>query len=182
MAWTGLLALALVAPCLAGAADPPATVVGGADASGHRYEWTITNHADTAIVAIRFPHYRASAFDAPTGWTKSCTYLVDIGVPDKPGICEGSAESPNRGVAPGASARFGMQIGPAGAPRGTGAVRIEWADGTTVTISGVELPTAPSTLERYTSLLALGSIFAVFLLIRALRSRATHSRTNKQPP
>ena len=56
------------------------TIVGGADATGHRYTWTVTNEDTSPIVYVEFPHYRANLFFSPHGWsTDESTFLVNVG-------------------------------------------------------------------------------------------------------
>ena len=83
-----ILASWLVAAPVVTVADPPnATVTGGPDTSGRKYSWTVTNEHTSPVVYVEFPHYHGSLFFAPENWRVECTFLVNVGVEDRPGIC-----------------------------------------------------------------------------------------------
>ncbi len=150
----------------------PASIIGGADATGHHYSWTVTNRHSSPIVFIEFPHYQANLFLAPKGWSaEESTFLVNVGVPDRPGVCVARASSPAEGIAPGRSAEFKMQIAAPGASRGTGEVRLRFADGSDATVPGVELPQPPPTRDTFVSLIGLGLIFGAWLMYQLIRNR-----------
>jgi len=162
-----------------GASSPatePVTIVGGADASGHQYSWTMTNASASPIVEVRFPHYRASLFFAPDGWTTDCSAQVGIGGKDEPGVCTGRAGSSTGGIAVGRSAVFRMQIASAGAKRFPGNVTVRFADGTETTVGGVELPTREGAGDKYTSLAGLGTVFLVLVIVQARRRRRNQEK------
>ena len=145
------------------------SVSGGADESGHRYAWTVTNETDRAIVELRFPHYRATLFFAPDGWTTDqSTNIVNVGVPDRPGVCVARASTPGRRIQPRHSATFTMQTAD-GAKRRAGTVTVRFVDGAELSVGGVELPHREGLGERYVSLIGLGAIFAAWMLARSLR-------------
>jgi hypothetical protein len=155
--------------------DPPAVIItGGADASGHNYTWRIENRANQAIARLTFPHYHADLFTCPPGWQQTCTFLVNEGVPDRAGIC--TAHAPPEGLAPGTGMDLSMRIASAGAVRGQGVVTVLFADGTTMTVEGVELPQAPSHMERFLPLFAFGAILALILIRRMMRRYLTGRR------
>lgn len=164
-AWIGrlltatALVLGPVAPALAGR---HVIIIGGADVSGHNYEWTVTHDYDSPIVSLEFPHYMADAFGTPDGWTQKITNLLG-GRKGRPGIC--LAESAE-GLPAGQSAVFRLRIGPRGTPRGEGDVVVRFADGSEELVRA-ELPVRESFLGQHTSLIGLGAIF-VLLLIRTL--------------
>jgi hypothetical protein len=141
------------------------------DVSAHNYTWTITNHTNDAIVYVEFPHYHADMFFAPGGWKQECTYLVGIGVPDRPGVCKASVEAARDGIAPGASAEFSMRIASAGAQQGEGVVRVRLEDGTEIKVTGVAVPIPPSTLGKYVPLIGLAAIFVLGIVLHARRQR-----------
>ena len=148
------------------------TITGGADASGHRYSWTVTNDHISPIVRVEFPHYHAGLFFAPPGWsTDESTFLVNVGVKDRVGVCIASVTSPMDAIMPGDSAAFGMQIAAAGAQRRPGEVLLSFADGSKAVVSGVELPHRAGVGERYMPLIGLGTIFAIMVIIRLYRAR-----------
>ncbi len=155
----GLLALG---PSAAAQDPAPVHIRGGADGSGHNYEWVVENRGDQPVVWIEFPHFRADTFIPPTGWEFECTHLSRVGSGrPRPGVCRAWVESPAMGIAPGGSARFRMRIARAGALRRYGTVRVRLADGTEVSVGGVELPAAPSVGERYVLLIGLALLLGV---------------------
>ena len=152
-------------------ADPIAPITGGADASGHTYTWQVQNGGASPIVEVRIPHYRAGLFFPPPGWSNDCTALVHVGAKDEPGVCTARATAPADGIAPGRSAVFSMQIASAGAKRGPGEVTVRFADGSEIRVAGVELPQQEGLGDKYVSLIALGGVFAIFVIAQSIRSR-----------
>ena len=167
--WAFAAAICLL-PGRTEAGPSTAVVTGGADTSGHNYEWTITNHYTAAVIAVEFRHYGASLFVAPDGWDADCAKLVNVGVRDPAGTCTASAE-PDSGIRPGRSGTFRLQVAHDSARRGTGAVLLRYADGTDVTIGGVELPTPESLTDQYVPLLGLGVVFLLVIAARERRAR-----------
>jgi len=170
--WTRSVAagFALIGPA-SGVANPTVLITGGADASGHTYAWQVANNGASPIVQVRFPHYRAGLFFVPPDWSKECTALVHVGVKDEPGVCTARAGSPGKGIAPGRSTTFSMQIAPAGAKRGRGEVTLRFDDGTEMRVGGVELPQGEGLGDKYVSLIGLGLVFMIFILAQAIRKR-----------
>ncbi|MCG3131310.1 MAG: hypothetical protein FLDDKLPJ_02100 [Phycisphaerae bacterium] len=161
-------ALSLTAWCAAAAQSPPPVAVeGGADPSGQVYAWRLVNRSDKPVARIAFPHFHADLFTPPSGWGQNCTYLVNQGVPDRPGVCE--AVAPEDGWLPGATADITMRIAASGAVRAPGRITITFTDGGVAHVDGVELPHAPSHLERFVPLMAFGAVIAIVLIRRALR-------------
>lgn len=150
---------------------PQVTIEGGPDANGHGYTWTVTNGRALPIVHVEFPHYRASLFFASEGWKTECTNLVAVGVKSLAGVCAASTDIPASGIAAGRSATFSMQIASVGAKRGLGAVVVRFSDGVTQTISGVPVPTAEPPGDRNIPLIGLGTVFMIFIVVRAARRR-----------
>ncbi|MCH8991974.1 MAG: hypothetical protein IIA44_09540 [Acidobacteria bacterium] len=135
------------------------------------------------IVFVEFPHYHGSLFFAPEGWNTECTFLVNVGVRDSPGVCTAFVDSAAVGIAPGRSARFNMRIDAAGAIRAGGEVFIRFADGTEAVVAGVELPQAETTGEKYVPLIGLGVMLLVVVIVqkRRTRSRAVKPRPAASP-
>jgi len=152
------------------AADSRVTITGGADASGHNYAWTVENHHASPIVFVEFPHFHATLFFAPAGWTTESTFLVNVGVKSQPGLCNARADTVELGIAPARSAVFKMQVASTGAQRRPGEVRVRFADGADATVAGVELPSPEPTGDRFVPLIGLGVLFAVWLIHRAIRN------------
>jgi len=174
----------IVAFCLAGglvarADERDVTVVGGPDATGQNYEWTITNQDRSSIVEVRIPHYRATLFHAPLGWkTDASTYLVNVGVADRPGECIARAPSELEGIVPGKSGLFRLQITPGGARRGVGSVTVRFADGRETAIARVAVPQPELVGDRYVSVIGLALIFGVVIGVQMRRRR--HSKRRSQ--
>lgn len=168
------------------AAPPQATITGGADPAGYSYTWTVTNKHTSPIVHVEFPHYHGALFFAPEDWSVECTFLVNVGVEDRPGVCTARnvlfAEAPAGfarnntalGSKPG-SARdtldFRMQVLLRGTRRGQGQVLVRFADGSEVYVAGVELPQREAVGDKYVPLIGLGLIFLIWVIARS-RSRA----------
>jgi hypothetical protein len=64
-----------------------------------------------------------------------------------------------------------MQIAPAGAKRGPGDVTVRFADGSETRVTGVESPQQERLGDKYVSLIALGSVFTIFVIAQAARKR-----------
>lgn len=157
--------------CAVATGAPRVTITGGADASGAVYTWTVTSDHPSPAVFVEFPHYHAVLFFAPPRWTTDSTYLVNIGVEDRPGVCRASADGSGSGIVRGTSAEFRMQVSSDGTQRGRGNVRVRFADGIEVEVPGVEVPVRIGRADRYMPLIGLGAIAALAVLARALRGR-----------
>ena len=155
-----------------GSDDGPRVVVdGGADVSGQVYTWTVTNRSTSPITRVEFPHYRASMFFAPSKWSVDCTFLVNVGVEDSPGVCVATTPTPTEGIAPGRSSEFSLQCSASGARRGTGVVRVRFADETDYQVTGVELPQPEGAGDKYVPLIGLAAIAGVFAIFAVIRGR-----------
>ncbi len=159
---------------MAGGAEPAAVVRGGADVTGQVYTWVITNRRDSPLIYVSFPHYRGGAFVAPDGWdTSESTYLVGVGVEDRPGVCVARAPSASDGIRVGRSAEFRLQLAAGGARHVQGEMTLHFADGSEAVIPEVELPYREAVGDQFVTLLGLGAIFGGWLLLRYVRSRAS---------
>ncbi len=151
------------------AQEPKVVITGGVDETDN-YRWVVTNHHSSPIVFIEFPHYRADMFTDPTGWQQECTYLVNVGVPDKPGYCRSWVDSPRLGIQPNHNAEFLMRISGSDVRfQGKGEVLIRFADETSLTVEDVPLSTLPSTLSKYTNLIAFGIVFVLVIVFKTRR-------------
>ncbi len=151
------------------AEESKVVITGGVDETDN-YRWVVMNHYSSPIVFIEFPHYRADMFTDPTGWQQECTYLVNVGVPDKPGICRAWVDSPRFGIQPKHSAEFRMRISGSDVRlQGKGDVLIRFADETSVIVEDVPLSTLPSALSQYTNLIALGIVFGLVIVFKTRR-------------
>lgn len=147
------------------------SVEGGVDVSGNVYTWKVTNRHDSPIVEVWFMHFRANAFNAPDGWEKETEYLVNVGVPDKPGECKATVDRQRMGIQPGESAEFGVNIDARGASVGHGQFHIGFADGTAVVVDGVEMPRPENFFEKFATPIGMALLVGIALLINKLRNR-----------
>lgn len=168
MALVSLMAGSLVSAAIG---EELVTIKGGADPTCQNYEWEITNRHDSPIVKVEFPHYRADMFTAPAGWESKCTYLVNVGVPDRPGVCTAWPKPPNPGIPKGSSRRFTMRVCADRPPVGSGTVTVYFADGTEVRVPNVTLPEAPAPEAKYIPLVGCGLLFGGWVLVRTWRGR-----------
>ena len=168
-----MAATAWLVPALGVAAGPPiaVTITGGSDASGQQYRWVVTNDDPSPIVTVEFPHFRASLFSVPDGWTRECTGLVGVGVKVERGVCTARAGVGQGGIVRGHSAAFEMQISAKGAQRRAGAVGIQFADGRRASVFGVELPHPESSGDKLIPLVGLGTVVLIWIVLQALRNR-----------
>ncbi|UCG17404.1 MAG: hypothetical protein JSV19_05115 [Phycisphaerales bacterium] len=148
------------------------TITGGADVSGHNYEWTVTNHHSSPIVLVQFPHYMADVFTPPDGWTSEMTN------PLGKGVC--SVESVT-GLPTGRSVTVGLRVAPRGAFRGRGNVLVRFADDTEVLVPA-EMPTKEPFIRRNIPVIGLGLAFGAFLLVRALKKRKPRPLSSNGEP
>lgn len=161
------------APATAPAGDRLVEIDGGlADDTRQNYQWTVTNRHTSPIVCVEFPHYHADMFIVPEGWsTRGTTYLVNVGVPDKPGVCVARPEASHSGIPPGGARRFGMRIAASGALVGEGNVTVRFADGSATVVSGVVLPVPPPYNFKFLPLVGAAIIFVAWVMIRTIRDR-----------
>lgn len=164
-------ALLAAAPTAHAQDSTRATIEGGLQLSDGSYAWTVANLHTSPIVELTFPHYLADQFHVPKGWKQETTYLVNVGVEERPGICKAIAPSPDAGIAPKTKGSFGMRLSRKRAPRGSGTVNIRFADGTTAAIANVELPVAPSNLEAPMMIGGFGTVLLIFILARRKRRK-----------
>lgn len=169
------VAAGISAVASAAGADVRATVVGGADPSGHVYTWRIGHEHTSPLVGVEFPHYMADVFTAPEGWAVECTHLIGQGGRPARGVCVARVETDGRGLPAGREAEFTMRIAPAGTPRGTGSVKLSFADGTTLTVGGVEVPIPTPVSDR---LIVPAGLAAILIIIVAVGARKRRRRAS----
>ena len=174
-----LCALATSAGLAAG--PPKATMIGGADASGRNYSWTVTNEHSSPIVYVEFPFDKVLLFLAPQGWETDCDRHTGTAFEHGAETCAARTPSPASGIAHGATEEFEMRLYRSGARRGPGTVLIRFADGSEVRVGGVELPRRKGLGDRYVALFALGAAFAVWGVVRAVRRLRTSATPTDEP-
>jgi len=153
----------------ASAKTPAVTIEGGPDDSGDNYSWTITHAHTSPIVYVEFPHYHATLFFAPDGWSTESTSLVNVHVKDIPGVCTARVKDGCTGILQGRSGTFRMRIHQAGTRQGVEKVLIRFADGSEIHVPGVQLAVPEAISDRFGPLIGLGAIFLLLLVIHAWR-------------
>ncbi len=149
---------------------PHVTITGGLKEDGS-YQWEVVNQHSSPVVYVEFPHFQADMFYVPPGWKSKSTYLVNVGVEKRPGVCTAWVDSPREGISIGSRAQFGMRVRQHEARLVLGEVLVRFADGNTLTISGVELPGRPGLLDRFGLLICFAVFFAILGLIMARKKR-----------
>jgi hypothetical protein len=146
-------------------ADPPVTIEGGCDVSGHNYEWTITHQHTAPLVYIEIPHYRADTFEVPAGWEKE--FINKNSPVFDPGKCIARSET---GLPAGQSVTLNVRINPTGALQGSGYILLKFADGQTASVLA-EVPVKETFLEAWGKAIGLGGMFVAFVAIQWWRGR-----------
>lgn len=153
------------------------TITGGA-LEAHAYRWTVANHKSSPITSVEFPHYHADLFDpVPDGWTYEATAVVGTGDRGGVGRCVFTAADGRHGIQPGESLEFSMRIAPAGAVAASGTAVVGWADGTTVRVPGVEVPSKEPWLRRNFPALGLACSFVLFVVVAHLLRKRKPERS-----
>lgn len=145
--------------------EPDVSISGGADATGQIYRWTISNGHSLSILYVEIPHYGADTAESPEGWLGELT--VRLGQGGRPGKFVAAAEYPSSRIPPGGSAKFSLRLPSPGDARGVRDALVRFEDGSEVFVS-IEVPLKETTGERNVSLIALGVIFALYVLVRAM--------------
>ncbi len=170
--WVRLIAIAALvgSGAVAAAQSPRVTITGGLKEDGG-YQWEIANQHTSPIVYVEFPHFQADMFSVPPRWKSKSTYLVNVGVEKRPGVCTAWVESPRDGIGAGGRAQFGMRVRQMEARMTLGEVRVRFADDNEVVISGVELPSRPGLLDRFGLLICFLILFGILALIVARKKK-----------
>lgn len=142
------------------------------------YQWTVINRADKVITEVIIPHYHGDLFITPREWSQQCTYLVNVGVPDKPGTCRAFVESERDGIRRGGRTTFELRIARSGAREGRGDITLRFADGSETTVSNIIVPTTPHYSEHFLGPIALGVLLLAAIGYEMRRRR----RVRAQPP
>jgi hypothetical protein len=161
---------------LAVAEEPKVSITGGLRPDGSFYSWVVTNLSSSPVVSLEFPHYQADQFLAPPGWKSKSEYLVNVGVPDRPGTCRAWVESPKDGIPRQGKVSVTMRVRLLEARQGRGVVKVGFADGTTLEIAGVEIPMPPGYFERFGVLITLVILVGLAGLIAVRRQRRAKAR------
>ncbi|MFQ5495014.1 MAG: hypothetical protein ACE5EX_06495 [Phycisphaerae bacterium] len=157
-----LCALTIITMSIGQATSMPAvSISGGPDASGHLYAWTIRNTGPSPIVYVAVPHHRGDLCLPPPGWSAEMT--TDA--------CLFRAPSPADGIPRRGQAEFRLRVGPAGARRGHGEVRIRFDNGEEQRMPDVLVPVREPAGDHYVPLVGLGVIFIALVVHRVLSQR-----------
>ncbi len=150
----------------AAVAEPRVAIDGGPDVTGHNYEWSISHDHDAPLIHVEFAHYRGDMFFAPDGWS------IEIENPNSsdftPGKCVADSAT---GLARGQRGEFTLRINAAGAFVGRGDFLCRFADGIELRVPADVPVKRQSPIEPYATPAAMGGMFIVFLLVRAIRAR-----------
>lgn len=159
--------------------SPNVAISGGADDSGQNYTWKITNEHDSPIIFVEIPQYKAAVGFPPDGWESKLTNPRGLG--GRTGFFRSEVGTEADGIAPGESATFGLTVSVRGTPRGKGDVLIRFADETETRVRA-EVPIKEAPVDRNVSLIGLSLIFAVFLVVRAVKRRKSDIKTADPTP
>ncbi len=147
-------------------------IEGGPDGTGHNYEFRVTNHHQSPIVLLGFPHFRVDVFTVPLGWsTAGTTNAMGEGGPNAEGVCKATVPQPDHGIQGGQTAVFQLRVRPEGAWRGTGTVKVGFADGLLIQVPDVPLPQREPTGARRTRMIGCSALGVLFLVVLAIRNR-----------
>jgi len=160
--------LALATP---GSADQPLVAITGGVQEDNRqfFVWTVTNRHTAPIVFVEFPHYRADSLNAPAGWSQEWKNRAMLGGKDAPGWVRATVADALQGIRPGGSATFELRLARGDTLTRRGNVTVRFADGTQFVVAGVQVPAAPSFLERYVMVFGLAAIFIIAVLVHVRR-------------
>jgi hypothetical protein len=154
-------------------------ITGGRDLTGHWYKWVVKNRADSPIIYVEFPHYRADMWNIPDHWERETINLQGLpGVTEEAGVFKAWADPP-RGIQAGGSAEFEMRINRKEAYRGTGTVVVRFADGGEAKVAGVDLPCPPSFLENHGMPIVMAALLLILVGYKAIKHR--YARAERQP-
>lgn len=163
----GLLAEVGSEPALA--KEPVVVITGGVDEAGQVYRWTVTNEHTVPISYLSIPHYGAVSVEMPDGWNGDLT--VRGGEGGRPGKFIVKAEFPWAQISQSGSAEFSLSLPEPGRAWGFRNAHVRFEDGMEILVS-LEVPLKETAGERSVPLIALGAIFAAYVIVQALRRRS----------
>lgn len=176
-----VLVLAMWAPAVPVAAQ--VTIEGGRSSNDlSLYAWTITNNTSKPIVSFQIPYYQVRAIVEHEGWTCEVTDQPEVAGKERQRIVLFKVRSPSSAIFPGGTGVLNLRASVTKSAPGIGVATVGFANGTTETVSNVEIPWEFSWLQRHTLLISFGAIFAVFLLVQIVRSRGKKESDTDQSP
>lgn len=168
-----LIALAVPAISQSAMATPTVTIEGGVDKAGRSYTWIVSHNHTSPIVYLQFPQDKANGLTAPAGWEGELERNKDN--QHQSGFVIFKCADRSRAIARDHPTTFKLNLVWNGAARGVGDVIIRFADGTQTTASA-SIPIKEPASDRNVSLIGLGSFFAIFLCVQAIRKRKKNLR------
>lgn len=163
-------------------AQVPETVdiQGGAQPdNSHAYNYVVTNHASSPVVAVDLPHFRGDVFRVPEDWTFEATERF-TSLNTGPGRFLAKVSNDRAAIAKRGQATFSVRISHLGAAQGRGEAVVLLKDGRRLTIP-VECAVQESLIGRYRSLVGMGTAFVLFVLFGLWRSRRKPATTPRTP-
>ena len=158
------------------AEEPGVTITGGLRPDGSFYEWEIVNNSSLPVVSLEFPHYAADLFTPPKGWRSKSKFRELAGNEKDPWTCRAWVESPKDGIPPRGKVSVTMRVLMLESRPGRGVVKVGLADGKTLEIANVEIPSPPGYFERFGVLITLAILIGIVALIAARRQRRAKGR------
>jgi len=149
-------------------ATPKVTIDGGVDIDGRVYTWVVTHDHSSPIIYLKFPQDRSHGLTAPAGWEGELDRVK--GNQRQSGFVTFKCVDLSKAIEYKQSATFNISLVWSGAARGVGDVIVKFADGSQTTTTAA-IPIKEPASDRNVSLIGLGSFFAVFLCVQAIRKR-----------
>lgn len=141
------------------------------ESNDREYVYRVTNLGDSRIVRVEIPHYTADLFQVPEGWEAETTNLRGRGGTSDSGICAARPKPPYTGLDRAAVVEFRMRVPDAAVWAGDGEAKVQFADGTEITVAGVKVPQPPSTGSNLVMPIGFAVFFIIAIGIRELRRR-----------
>jgi len=160
-------------------ADPSKIAIEGERVAENvrHFRWTVTNNGKAPIIRFRAPSYLSSETIPPEGWT---------GIPPKGGApgereFEFVADSNRHAIRTGQTLSFEVHDRRLRGTTKRRSVTIELLGGEVLTIDDVWCPAPESFVERNVPLIGLTTMFAIFLLVQALRKKRKDAKSGETP-
>ncbi|MCP4591648.1 MAG: hypothetical protein GY842_12980 [bacterium] len=146
------------------------TVEGGSEPQKpSTYSWTVTNRGNQPVVSFEFPHFRVLGANPPEGWIFEEIRLDAPGHKGSQRMDRFSTTEPRALIRKGQSRTFSILTNARKAVVSQGPAIITFEDGTTLTVTDIEIPWGESWLRKRALLLMMGAIFALFIVVQIVR-------------